>query len=94
MILPPLKERPWLILELNRIRGCLAGACVPDGWWPTRTSAADQEIRPTSHADYGYLQRSARLGFSRYLLWQLAQASVIASAAVRILSVFFDCAAL
>ena len=41
-----------------------------------------------------YLQRSASVGFSRYLSWQFEQAVVIVSAASRILSISFDCAAL
>jgi hypothetical protein len=46
--------------------------------------------RPWRH----HLHRPARVGFSRYLSWQFEQAVVITSAASRILSIFFDWAAL
>src|SRR5580658_8977028 len=46
-----------------------------------------------SDAETSYLHRSARSAFSRHLSWQLEQAVLRSPAAVKILSIFLDCAA-
>src|SRR3984957_14417973 len=47
-----------------------------------------------SDAETSYLHRSANSVFSRHLSWQLEQAVLRSPAAVKILSIFLDCAAL
>src|SRR5258706_16297469 len=83
----PGKDRLYLLRRLRRAFGCER---------TTRSLALTgfrishpPEIRAVIYEQdvlQAYMQRSASLGFSRYLLWQFEQAVVMASAASRILS--------
>jgi hypothetical protein len=73
-------------MEFHRDPSCSGGQC------PQRTliraiyvKFADPSL-PKRAGSFRYLHRSARLVFSRYLLWQFAHAVVRTSAAINILS--------